>query len=137
MTSVPLAGLTTRARLWVGTALCVLPLGLAWSKIPSGLASGLFQGCNSIAGLQGNQSVLAYGLPTGILSCEVIVTSILSTPGHAVLGSQMPARVLLVFTALLLAYAATHWRTTLTQRLVRAATGAMDVAAVLLMGEHC
>ena len=57
-------------------------------------------------------------------------------PGHDLLVSQAPARVFLVFAAFALIYAATHVRTEFTRRLVRAATLALGIAAVLALGEH-
>lgn len=112
----PLASLPSPARLWAGCALCVLPLGLVWSISPGGLTLGAFAGCS--------------WTPSGLV-CQVVTGPMSQQPTRAVFGAQASARVLLVFAALVLAYAATRPRTDYTKRLVRAATVAMAVTVAL------
>lgn len=123
MTHDPLARLTTTARLWLGAALCALPLGLVWSTSPGFLTSGMI-----LPGDCGYSESYYCTLDTYIPGAYV--------PGHHLLGSQAPARVFLVLAALVLAYAAVRQRTAFTKRLVRAATVAMAVALALAMAGH-
>lgn len=136
MTRDPLAGLSTPVRLWLGSTLCVLALGLVWSVVPGGPESGIFQGCTFIPGIGGHESVLGPGLDTGDLSCTVLVTAIAETPGHIVVGAQVPVRIFLVFAAVVLAYAATRRRTHFTKQVARAATVAMAIVATVALADR-
>jgi len=117
------SGLSTRARLAVGAALCVLPLGLVWSTSPGFLTSGflIYGDCG--------YSVEEYCTTDSYLPGAYI-------PGSHIVGAQATVRVFLVFAALVLAYAAARTRTPATKRLVRAATGAIGVALALALSQR-
>jgi len=109
---------STRVRLSVAAALCVLPLGLVWSATSGILTPGftIYGDCS--------YSYEVYCTPDAYIPGSYI-------PGADVLGAQATARVFLVFAAVVLAYAAVGTRTPFARRLVRAATVAIGVALAL------
>lgn len=115
--------LPTRARLWLGAALCVLPLGLVWSASPGLFTLGYT--------LYGDCGYTDYDYCTP----DVYVPGTY-VPGQHLLGAQAPARVFLVFAAAVFAYAATRVRTEFTRRLTRTATGAVVIALALALGHQ-
>jgi hypothetical protein len=118
-----MTGLSTRVRLAVGAALCVLPLGLVWSTSAGFLTAGyvIYGDCG--------YSVEEY------CTTDAYVPGVY-LPGSHVTGAQATARVFLVFAALVLAYAAARARTPATKRLVRAATGAIGIALALALSQR-
>ena len=115
--------LSTRSRLAVSAALCVLPLGLVWSTSPGFLTSGfvIYGDCG--------YSAEEYCTTDSYIPGAYI-------PGSHIVGAQATARVFLVFAALVLACAAARTRTPATKRLVRAATGAIGIALALALSQR-
>jgi hypothetical protein len=116
-------GLTTRVRLALAAALCVLPLGLVWSASAGFLTSGYI--------IYGDCS---YSVETYCTNDYYVPGYYL--PGSRVLGADVPARVFLVFAAVVLGLAAIRARTELTRRLVRAATVATGIALVVAVSQR-
>ncbi len=123
MRSDPLGRLPTWLRLWAAAALCVLPLGLLWPARPGPLSLGytLYGDCNYTAN--------EYCTPAAFVPGSYL-------PGHAVLAAQAPARVFLVFAAVVVAHAGSRVRTAATRRFVRAATAALGIVAALALADH-
>jgi hypothetical protein len=120
---IAVRGLPTRARLAVGAALCLLPLGLVWSTSAGFLTAGyvIYGDC-------------AYSVDEVCTPDYYVPGSYI--PGSHITGAQATARVFLIFAALVLAYAASRTRTPTTKRLVRAATGAIGIALALALSQR-
>ncbi|MDT4940850.1 MAG: hypothetical protein QOJ34_939 [Pseudonocardiales bacterium] len=118
-----MSGLSTRVRLALAAALCVLPLGLVWSTSAGFLTSGY----------------VIYG-DCGYTADEYCTTDSYVPgyylPGSRVLGADASARVFLVFAALVLGYIAVRTRTAATRRLARAATVSAGIALALAVSQR-
>jgi hypothetical protein len=116
-------GMPTRLRLALGAALCVLPLGMVWATGPGFVTVGyaIYGDCG--------YSVEEYCTTDAYIPGSYIA-------GAHVVGAQATARVFLVLSASVLAYAATRVRTPATRRLVRVATGAIGIALALALAER-
>ncbi|GAB2485001.1 hypothetical protein [Jatrophihabitans fulvus] len=109
-------GLSVPARLSAAAALCVVPLGLVWTKVEGFVTNGYFG--------PGYCDYDGYCQP-GVYTAGVYV------PGSTATVAQSPARVFLVAAAVLLVVVATRSRTAATLRLARLATASVVLAAVL------
>jgi hypothetical protein len=116
-------GLPTNARLAVGAALCVLPLGLVWSASYGFVSFGyvIYGDC-------------AYSVDEVCTPDTYVPGAYI--PGSHVVGAQATARVFLALAAVALVFAASRIRTPATKRLVRVATGAIGIALALAVSER-
>ena len=113
----PFARLPVTGRLWTAALLCVVPLGLVWSKVNGLLTNGVFG--------PGYCDYDGYCEP-GIYTAGVYV------PGSTTHVSQSPARVFLLIAAVALAFTGDpdpYHRDP--ARSARLATGSLAFAAVL------
>jgi hypothetical protein len=118
----PLARPPTHLRLWAAAALAVVPLGLTWTQ-----SAGTFTLGTTIYGDCG------YAGDDYVCNPDVYVPGTYF-PGSHVLGAGSPARVFLVFAAVVLAWAAARPRTPRSRRWVRLATIAAAFALALALG---
>jgi hypothetical protein len=118
-----MSGLSTRLRLALAAALCVLPLGLVWSTSPGFLTAGyiIYGDCS--------YSVETYCTNDAYVPGYYV-------PGSRILGADASARVFLVFAAVVLGLAALRTRTEALKRVVRAATVAAGIAFVLAVSQR-
>ena len=117
----PFARLPTVARLWAAAVLCVVPLGLVWSRLPGTVTPGLV----------GPGSCDADGFCT-----PGIYTPGIYYGGGTVPGASASARVLLVAAAVALVVVAVRLRTDATRRVARLTTVAVGVAAALAAADR-
>jgi hypothetical protein len=112
----PFARLPVSGRLWAAALLCIVPLGLVWSKVNGVVTNGIFG--------PGYCDYDGYCEP-GIYTAGVYV------PGSTTHVSQSPARVFLLVAAAALVFTATRVRTAATRKVARLATGSLAFAAGL------
>jgi hypothetical protein len=112
-------GLSTPVRLWVAAALCLVPLGLVWSRTASQFTIGY-----TIYG------TCSYAEPGTYCTEDAYVPGTF-TPGSSLHGFSTSARVFLVFAAVVLAWVASQPRTSDTRRWARLAVIGIIIALVL------
>ena len=114
----------TTLRLWAAAALCAVPLGLPWSTSAGTFTIGftIYGSCN-------------YADPGDYCTTDAYIPGTYF-PGSDVTGAGSPARVFLVFTAIVLAWVATRPRTPGTRRWARLAVAGAGFALVLAVSER-
>jgi hypothetical protein len=112
-------GFSTTARLWAAAGLCLLPLGLVWSRTSSSFTIGytIYGTCN-------------YAEPGTYCTDDMYVPGTFS-PGSSIHGFSATARVFLVLAAAAFVWVATRRRTPGTRRWARIGVVSALIALVL------